>query len=224
MSTFQELQVVRAEVAPFATLLARDDWPVMVGLPAIAAAFVFAGPVLGWWAAVIAVVVYAAGFIAFGRSRRAHDTYDELITALGRIPEIEGPVPAGHGARTADLAVAIGYHLGLAPPDLALLDAAARCRRVGAVGRDRARPGFDDHAEARWSRDIVGAAPRLEGVAALVGPDGGGKMRVALDVAVAYDEATTHLQMAPADAIVFVADGWAEYPEVTDALAQVASL
>lgn len=208
--------------APFATLLARDDWPVLVGLPALAAVFMFAGPGLGWWAAAVAVVVYSAGFVAFGRSRAAHDTYDELITVLGRLPEIEGLVDDGHAERTAALAVTIGRSLGQSPSDLALLDAAARCRSVGAVGRDEpphARPGFDDRAQARWSRDIVAAAPRLVAVAELVGPVEGGPLRPVLDIAAAYDDATVRLSMTPGDALVWVGNAWSAQPEVVAALA-----
>ncbi len=209
---------------PFATLMARDDWPVIVGLPALAAVFVFAVPRLGWWAALVAVVVYAAGFMAFTRSTTAHTTYAELVTALGRLPELDGSVAAGRAERTAQLVVQLGRELNLTGTDVALLEAAARCRHVGRVGRDEAphvRRGFDDEAAARWSRDIVASSPRLEAVAELVGPDASGELRAILDVADAYEAATSCPEASAEEASRLDVAAWAHYPNITAALGAV---
>jgi hypothetical protein len=205
--------------SPFATLMARDDWPVIVGLPALAAVFVFAVPRLGWWAALLAVVVYAAGFLAFGRSKTASDTYTELVVALGRLPEIDGSVSAGLGERTSQLAGRMGQELNLSPADVALLEAAARCRHVGRVGRDAApfvRQGFDDDAAARWSRDIVAASPRLAAVAGVLDPDATGELPAIVDAAAAYVEARS--VSSSDEALRVVGDAWAQHPEIIAAL------
>jgi hypothetical protein len=176
----------RLPMAPFATLLARDDWPVMLGLPAIGAVFVFATPWLGWWAVVTAALVYTAGFVAFSRARDAHDTNLQLIRGLERLPELAGAVPTGAARATSHLAVQIGEELGVSGADLVMIDAISSCRDVGAVGYDElphVRPGFDARAVARWSREVVSASARLDPVASSIGPDAGDDLVRIVDLA-----------------------------------------
>lgn len=220
--------VDQTATAPFATMLARDDWPVLVGLPAVAAVFVFAVPTLGWWALAMAVIVYAAGFVAFGRARAAHDARNELATTLGCLPEIEGVVRPGHAARTAQLAEEMACALDLGPEDIAVVEAAARTRSVGWVGRDEppnTRLGYDHRAAARWAGAIVARVGGFERVEAVVAPATSGEpdrigiMRAIVETAASYDDATEGMGMGPEDAVTLLEDhAGGPGAHVTDAL------
>jgi len=186
----------RNGVAPWAGALAGDDWPVLVGLPAVASLFVFAVPRLGWWALYAALLVYAAGFLAFERTRTTAAAYRQLSDVLARIPELSGVVPAGHSERVAQLAVAMAHRLDVRPADVTAIEQAVRCRDIGQVGVEEGL-----HAEtggaggvARRSAAIVARGGRLAQIAPLIAPEtpaapAVARLRAIVDVAVAYETA-----------------------------------
>lgn len=64
-------------------------------------------------------------------------TLESFIGTLARVLDWHN-LESGHGARTANLAVAIGTKLGLSRDDLLLLDYAARIHDLGRAGVDNA--------------------------------------------------------------------------------------
>lgn len=187
----------RRHVAPIAETLAREDWPVLVALPVVASVFVFAAPRLGWWAFALAGLVYAAGFVAFDRMRATERTRQQLVVAMGRIPELSGAAAVGRSERLAQLTEAVGAHLDVKPRLLAEATAAARCGDVGRFGYEawpHLRLGFDDRAAARWSASIVKRIPEMGGIARLIGPiapaaPDAARVRAIVDLVAAYDDA-----------------------------------
>ena len=205
----------RGSVAPIADTLARDDWPVLVALPAVASLFVFAAPRFGWWAFALAGLVYVAGFVAFDRTRAAEQVHEELVTTLGRIPEVGGlAVAPGRSDRVSGLARRVADELDLKPRSVVEVAAAARCGVVGRLGYDvwpHLRLGYDDRAAARWSAGIVDRAPAVGRIPSIVGPSvptdsDAAVMRSIVELVSAYDDAVHAGGLDPAAALEKVAE------------------
>ncbi len=155
----------------------------------------------------LAIAVYAAGYVSFVRARRAGETYDALLGALGRLAEMNEAVAAGHAERSAQLAIDVGTRLGVGSHELAAIGAASRVRSVGTVGWEpppRVRPGFDHATVARWSQAIVGRRGPLSEIAMLVGSDDGSVLAAIVEMATTYDEAIHTMGMAPGAALALV--------------------
>ncbi len=214
-----------SRVAPLAAALARDDWPVLVGLPAVASLFVFAVPSLGWWALGTSVLVYVAGFISFERARAADETYRQLGVVLGRIPELSEAVPLGHADRTAQLAASMAGLLGSRTAEAAAIEEAARVHAIGRVGLEEpALPsGLRGRVVGRRTAAIMMRAGSLGRTASLLAPEppiraATQRSRAIVDVAAAYDEAVFGAGRRPDEAVRALAD--AGRADVVDALAQ----
>jgi hypothetical protein len=209
-------------MGPIAAALSRDDGPLLIGLPAIAGTFVFAIPLIGWWAVAVAVLVYLVGYRAFEAHRRTGAVHDELVATLEMFPEAAGQVAAGHGRRSGETAELIATALALDERSRAAVVTAARCRKVGRLGcadpapsRNGHRgdessvwdgPGFDQVDAARWSAAIVGTVGALAPAAALIDPEAAQdpqrrRLRAIVDLASGYDDATSGMGLDPVDAV-----------------------
>jgi len=106
-------------------------------------------------AAVIALAVSALGQIAIplflapllllqlavGRQSAVRDAQRQTIRSLSRLTDQGGFTTPGHGARVADLALAMGRDLGLSERDLVDLEYAALLHDLGQVALRRPIPG-----------------------------------------------------------------------------------
>lgn len=197
------------ESATLAGMLARDDWPVLVALPAVASLFVFAVPMLEWWAFAAAIAVYVAGFVGFERYRAALTAQRELAAALGRIAELAALAPEGHAVRASRLAGDLARRLDLNPSLAGATEHAAAIRsvgRVGVEGRDDLTSSAAERLAARHSAAIVRHAGPLAALAPLLGPeppvrDAPAQARAVVDLVAAYDEAVAWRGHDPETAI-----------------------
>ena len=204
----------RRTPAPLASVLARNDWPVLEALPAVASLFVFAAPALGWWAFAAALAVYATGFVAFERHQATVRARHELATALGRIAELAALAPAGHAVRAPLLAVDVAQRLDLPPALTNQIERAAAMRsvgRVGVEGRDDLTASAAERLAARHSVAIARRAGELARLTPLLGPqapvrDATARARAVVDLAAAYDEAVAWRGADPATAISELVD------------------
>lgn len=204
----------RRTSASLAGLLARDDWPVLVALPAVASLFVFAVPTLGWWAYVAAFGVYGAGFIGFERHRATEAAHRELAVGLGRIAELAALAPAGHTVRAPQLAGEVARRLELRSAVTTSIEHAAAMRSIGRVaveGRDDLTSSAAERLAARRSAAIVAHAGTLARLAPLLAPeapvrDTPAQARAAVDLAAAYDEAVAWRGCDPTETIDHLAD------------------
>jgi hypothetical protein len=152
---------------------ALGDWPPYVVLVTTGALYGLTRESMGWWAVLLAAMPYAFTHLAFDRLATTAATYEQTIRALGRVPEVGGFGFPGHAERSADLAVAIGGELGLSPAETRRVEHAALLADIGRVvpaGSSAAGDGAGSPREvAEWSAAIVGEAPALRPVAAIVG-------------------------------------------------------
>lgn len=152
---------------------ALGDWAPYVVLVTAGALYGLTRQSMGWWAVLLAAMPYAFTHLAFARLATTAATYEQTIRALGRVPEVGGFGLPGHAERSADLAVAIGGELGLSPAETHLAERAALLADIGRVvlaGAAAGGNGAGSSAEvAEWSAAIVGEAPALRRVAAIVG-------------------------------------------------------
>lgn len=81
-----------------------------------------------------------SGLQGYRTVRRQHE---QTVRAMSRLPEELGEVPAGHGQRTAGLAVAVARTLGADPQELDRLTQAAQLHELGRI---RHEPG-EDHSD-----------------------------------------------------------------------------
>ncbi len=221
-------------------LLAIADWPVVLSLFATGALFAFSWPVIRWWAFPVALMPYGFSHVAFVRSAGTRVTYGQTIWALARIPEVAGLAPAGHSSRTAEMAVAVGQDLGLAPPDVVELEYAALMHDIGRITLNEPailKAGYTDEDIARWGSQIVAEAPYLYRVADYVssqhrpyrhpGEERDESLALAakiIKVASAYDQAVSEAGLAPLEALEILHRG-AAYdfdPRVVRSLRRVA--
>lgn len=151
---------------------ALREWPIYLMLAAIGSLYGFTVAALGPWALLLAGLPYGFVYLASHRLATAAATHRQTIRALGRVPEAGGFSLPGHAARSADLAVAIGGELGLAPREIRRAEDAALLADIGRVALGgptlTAGGGYTTTDLARWSAAIIAEAPTLQPVAAVV--------------------------------------------------------
>lgn len=156
---------------PFGPIL-RDELRAMVGIGsavcATGAVMALAVAVAGLWALPVFSLPLLLTQLSFRRFAAVRTTYRQTITSLARSTEIAGYTPQGHARRVAALSRAVGRELGLAEPDLAVLEYAALMHDIGQLslldpvpaGATAALP----HAEQRRIALLGGAVVRQTGV------------------------------------------------------------
>lgn len=129
---------------PFPAAL-RDELAVMgrIGLAmGISGILLAAGTsLIGLWAVPLVVVPLLLTQFAFRRFASAQRTYRTTVRSMARSTEIAGFSSPGQNARTAQLAVALGHDLGLAPARMEALEYAALLSGVGQLALADPSPG-----------------------------------------------------------------------------------
>lgn len=147
------------------------DWPAYATLYAAAALYAVTAPAMGVWSFPLAGLPYAFGHLSLHRVQVTRHTYAQTIRALGSIPEAGGLTPAGHAARTAELAVAVGSELGLRVADLDRAEYAALLHDIGRLVLANPAVASGEYTAtdvAGWSAAIIGEAKYLEPVSEVV--------------------------------------------------------
>jgi hypothetical protein len=156
-----------------AFVVAFAGWPAPLVLVVVGALFGVAWDALGVWAAALAGPPYGFAHLAFVRLEATRTTYDQTIRALGQMPEAGGFTSRGHAERTADTAVAIGSELGFSSAETSRVEQAALLLDIGRVVLSdpaiAGGGGYTTRNLAQWSAAIIGEAPTLQPVAAIVG-------------------------------------------------------
>lgn len=225
--------------ARFLWLLALEDWAAIVSLFTSGALFGLAFPQMRWWAILLALVPYAFSHLAFVRYHSTRVTYGQTIRALAQIPEVAGLATMGHAERTAAVAVAIARDIGMHPDEVTELEYAALMHDIGRITLNEPailRAGYTDEDLARWGAQIIGEAPFLERVGALVreqhrpyrsvGEQRDESVPLAskiIKVASAYDQAIHDRMLTPIDALELLHLGSTyDYdPDITASLRRV---
>lgn len=96
---------------------------------------------LGLWAPPLVVVPLLLTQFAFRRYAAAQRTYRSTVQSMSRTTEIAGFAAPGQNLRTAQLAVAIGYDLGLGQSRMVALEYAALLAGVGQLALADPSPG-----------------------------------------------------------------------------------
>lgn len=96
---------------------------------------------LGLWGPPLVVVPLLMTQFAFRRYASAQRTYRTTVRSMARSTEIAGFSSPGQNGRTAALAVAIGYDLGLTPARIEALEYAALLSGVGQLALADPSPG-----------------------------------------------------------------------------------
>ena len=96
---------------------------------------------LGLWAPPLVVVPLLLTQFAFRRFASAQRTYRATVRSMSRTTEVAGFASPGQNLRTAHLAVAIGYDLGLTPERMEALEYAALLAGVGQLALADPSPG-----------------------------------------------------------------------------------
>ncbi|MFC5169273.1 HD-GYP domain-containing protein [Streptomyces mutomycini] len=87
--------------------------------------------VAGLWALPVLCVPLLLTQVSFRRYAAVRTTYRQTIASLARSTEIAGYTPHGHARRVAELSTAVGRELGLAGPELTVLEYAALMHDIG---------------------------------------------------------------------------------------------
>ncbi|MER5554972.1 metal-dependent phosphohydrolase [Streptomyces sp. NPDC002793] len=85
----------------------------------------------GLWALPVLCVPLLLTQVSFRRYAAVRTTYRQTIASLARSTEIAGYTPHGHARRVAELSTAVGRELGLAGPELTVLEYAALMHDIG---------------------------------------------------------------------------------------------
>ncbi|OEU85541.1 metal-dependent phosphohydrolase [Streptomyces abyssalis] len=143
-------------------------------------------PAIGATGAVIALAVAVAGLWAlpvfcipllltqfsFRRYASVRATYRQTIASLARSTEVAGYTPHGHARRVAELSCAVGRELGLADPELTVLEYAALMHDIGQLSLvDPVASGATEALDPELQRRIAllgGAVVRQTGVSSEV--------------------------------------------------------
>ncbi|MGW2934667.1 HD-GYP domain-containing protein [Streptomyces sp. NPDC001156] len=119
---------------PFGPLL-RDELRARVGIGsavcATGAVMSLAVAVVGLWALPVFSLPLLLTQLSYRRYAAVRTTYRQTIASLARATEIAGYTPAGHARRVAALSCAVGRELGLAEPELTVLEYAALMHDIG---------------------------------------------------------------------------------------------
>ncbi|MFD5427552.1 HD-GYP domain-containing protein [Streptomyces sp. NPDC127084] len=160
---------------PFGPLL-RDE---LRSLPGVGSAVCATGAVMslgaavaGLWALPVLCVPLLLAQLAFRRYAGARATYRQTIASLARATEVAGYTPRGHARRVAALSTAVGREMGLAGPELAVLEHAALMHDIGQLSLvDPVQQGATallPEAEQRRIALLGGAVVRQSGAPAAV--------------------------------------------------------
>jgi hypothetical protein len=122
---------------------------------------------LGLWGPLLFSIPLVAAWYSFELAASTRRSFWQTIGALGSAPELAGLVRPGHAQRVADLAVAIGTDLGLAPTDIEQLETAALLHHLGAVCFDA--PTAETKLDARAVSEAGGDMLRGSEVLAAAG-------------------------------------------------------
>ncbi|MFH9615647.1 HD-GYP domain-containing protein [Streptomyces pratensis] len=87
--------------------------------------------VAGLWALPVLCVPLLLTHVSFRRYAAVRTTYRQTIASLARSTEIAGHTPHGHALRVAELSTAVGREMGLAGPELTVLEYAALMHDIG---------------------------------------------------------------------------------------------
>ncbi|MFC9941955.1 HD-GYP domain-containing protein [Streptomyces pratensis] len=87
--------------------------------------------VAGLWALPVLCVPLLLTQVSFRRYAAVRTTYRQTIASLARSTEIAGHTPHGHALRVAELSTAVGREMGLAGPELTVLEYAALMHDIG---------------------------------------------------------------------------------------------
>lgn len=87
--------------------------------------------VAGLWALPVLCVPLLLTQVSFRRYAAVRTTYRQTIASLARSTEIAGYTPHGHARRVAELSTAVGREMGLAGPELTVLEYAALMHDIG---------------------------------------------------------------------------------------------
>jgi hypothetical protein len=160
---------------PFRPLLRDCLSPPLSIAPALAATgavIALAVAVAGLWALPVFSVPLLLAQLSFRRYASARATYRQTIASLARATEVAGHTPHGHARRVAALSRAVGRELGLAEPELTVLEYAALMHDIGQLSLvDPVEGGATESLETRLRRRIAlhgGAVVRQTGVASEV--------------------------------------------------------
>ncbi|NLU72029.1 metal-dependent phosphohydrolase [Streptomyces sp. HNM0575] len=160
---------------PFGPLL-RGRLRTRVGIaPAIGATgavIALAVAVAGLWALPVFCVPLLLTLFSFRRYATVRATYRQTIASLARSTEVAGYTPHGHARRVAELSCAVGRELGLAHPELTVLEYAALMHDIGQLSLvDPVASGATEGLDPELQRRIAllgGAVVRQTGVASEV--------------------------------------------------------
>ncbi|MFE4453333.1 HD-GYP domain-containing protein [Streptomyces sp. NPDC056796] len=113
----------------------RDELRALSGIgPAVCATgavMALGVAVAGLWALPVLCVPLLLTQVSFRRYAAVRTTYRQTIASLARSTEIAGYTPHGHARRVAELSAAVGRELGLAGPELSVLEYAALMHDIG---------------------------------------------------------------------------------------------
>lgn len=121
----------------------RTNWMVETALASTAVLGAVVHPRLGALVVPFLLLPLLAARSGLQGYRTVRTQHDQTVRAMSRLPEELGEVPAGHGQRTARLAVAVSRQLGTSPEELDRLTQAAQLHELGRI---RHEPG-EDHSE-----------------------------------------------------------------------------
>ncbi|MDF3297971.1 HD domain-containing protein [Streptomyces tropicalis] len=160
---------------PFGPLLREE----LRGLPGVGSAVCATGAVMalavavvGLWALPVFSLPLLLTQLSFRRYAAVRTTYRQTMASLARATEVAGYTPAGHARRVAALSRAVGRDLGLAEPELTVLEYAALMHDIGQLSLvDPVPAGATSGLPAEEQRRIAllgGAVVRQTGVDAAV--------------------------------------------------------
>ena len=109
-----------------------------------------------WGPPLVAIPLFLTQF-AFRRFASAQRTYRTTVRSMARSTEIAGFSSPGQNARTAQLAVALGYDLGLTPARMEALEYAALLSGVGQLALADPSPGGASLLRTREERQRAAA-------------------------------------------------------------------
>ncbi|MEU6811223.1 HD domain-containing protein [Streptomyces sp. NPDC046831] len=119
---------------PFGPLL-REELRGLLGIGsavcATGAVMALAVAVVGLWALPVFCLPLLLTQLSYRRYAAVRATYRQTIASLARATEVAGYTPAGHARRVAALSRAVGRDLGLAEPELTVLEYAALMHDIG---------------------------------------------------------------------------------------------
>ncbi|MBZ3903682.1 metal-dependent phosphohydrolase [Streptomyces griseiscabiei] len=156
---------------PFGPLL-RDELRAPAGIGSAVCAtgvvMALAVGVVGLWALPVFSLPLLLAQLSFRRYAAVRATYRQTIASLARATEIAGYTPAGHARRVAVLSRAVGREMGLAEPELTVLEYAALMHDIGQLSLVDPVPGGATAglpaAEQRRIALLGGAVVRRTGV------------------------------------------------------------